>query len=85
MLDDGKFCGLDVDYTVEDAGDYVVKLSQEQYEQFVSYRAKGDAGSDVFSVTIDPSKLRQPFSTPELRLNKQTVIISFLMISHDVP
>lgn len=57
MLDNGKFCGLDVHFTVEEAGDYVVKLSQRQYEQFLSYRAKGDAGSDVFSVTVDPSKL----------------------------
>jgi len=56
MLDNGKFCGLDVHYSVEEAGDYVVKLSQLQYEQFVSYRSKGEASSDVFSVTVDPSK-----------------------------
>ena len=60
MLDNGKFCGLDVHFTVEDAGDYVVKLSQQQYDQFLSFRAKGDAANDVFSVTVDPSKLGSP-------------------------
>ena len=68
MLDNGKFCGLDVHYSVEEAGDYVVKLSQHQYEQFVTYRSKGEASSDVFSVTVDQSKWGQPLSTPVLKL-----------------
>ena len=61
MLDNGKFCGLDVQFTVDDAGEYLVKLSQQQYDQFLTYRAKG--ASDVFSVTVDASKFGLKFHT----------------------
>ena len=57
LVTGGKFCGLEVQYSVSEGGDYLVQLNQQQYEQFLSYRAGGQAPGDVFSVTVDPSKL----------------------------
>lgn len=50
LLQDGRFCGLDVSFTVEESGGYRVQMSQEQYQQFMNYKnqAKRD---DLFAVS----------------------------------
>ena len=59
MLDNGKFCGMNVGYTEQADGGYLVILDQDQYTKFMAYRATASTKQpDMFTVSVDASKSR---------------------------